>query len=427
MYNIPCHSIIPSQLNSVKSKTIPQSVWFYTPQTSSLLSILTVPLQFCVLLASLSPLVAWGSTCSPIRLYRWSSTSRMAHPYTQSQEGLLCLPAQSQEPGRDSRKLVITWGELDRAIEGHQPSSGTGICSFVQGKTRRVLSEPYRMTLSRLLVCMFMTKLSETDSMRTSSSTTCANNTAPCGSIGIRERTTRVGRSAIGTPFSFQVRSGSHWARATGMKVWRCCGEHNTACNIIQQDRFGDGPVMVWRDVLGGWHRPPCHSQSYPVPIVRSGFLLQDNACPHVDRVRMQLLDEQSINAIDWPFCSPDLNLIEQLWDVMHQCIRCRRVPPQTVKELSDPLIKVWGEIPQDTIRWLIRSRPICFLGLVQVRGGLTNYWITLWVGSVCDFNFLLRFLVRFWIQPSVGWGLGKASNLNNSFIEIWCVFKVYS
>ncbi len=33
-------------------------------------------------------------------------------------EGLLCLPAQSQEHGGDSRRQAVTLGELDRAIEG---------------------------------------------------------------------------------------------------------------------------------------------------------------------------------------------------------------------------------------------------------------------------------------------------------------------
>ena len=132
-------------------------------------------LEFCVLLVSL--LEAWGSTCSPIRLHRGSSSSRRTHPYVQSQEGLLCLPAQSQEHGGDTRRPAFTQGELDRAVEGHQPSSRTSICSFVRGGKGGALPEPHKMTSSRLLVshkmtssrllvCTFLTKLSETDSMR---------------------------------------------------------------------------------------------------------------------------------------------------------------------------------------------------------------------------------------------------------------------
>ena len=40
----------------------------------------------------------------------------------------------------------------------------------------------------------------------------------------------------------------------------------------------------------------------------------------------------------------------------MFQSIRRRQVAPQTVQELSDALVQIWVEMPQDTIRRLIRS-----------------------------------------------------------------------
>ena len=104
-------------------------------------------------------------------------------------------------------------------------------------------------------------------------------------------------------------------------------------------------------------------------PIVRlytgavgPGFLLvQDIARPHV--VCRQFLDDEGTDTIDWPSRSPDLNPIENHWDVMYQCIRRCQVAPQTVQEVTDALIQVWEEIPQDTIRRLIRSMPRRLLG----------------------------------------------------------------
>ena len=64
------------------------------------------------------------------------------------------------------RRPAVTQGELDRAVEEHQPSSRTVICSLERGGTGGALPEPNKMTSSKLLVCMFLTKLSETDSMR---------------------------------------------------------------------------------------------------------------------------------------------------------------------------------------------------------------------------------------------------------------------
>lgn len=59
--------------------------------------------------------------------------------------------------GGDTRRPAVTRGELDGDVEEHQPSSKTCICSFVCGGTGGALPESYRMTSSRLLVCMSAT------------------------------------------------------------------------------------------------------------------------------------------------------------------------------------------------------------------------------------------------------------------------------
>ncbi|KAI3352648.1 hypothetical protein L3Q82_019292, partial [Scortum barcoo] len=104
-------------------------------------------------------------------------------------------------------------------------------------------------------------------------------------------------------------------------RVWRRRGERSAACNI------GSGSVMVWGGIsLGG--RTALHvlargsltairyRDEILRPLVRPyagavgpGFLLmQDNARPHVVGVCQQFLQDEGIDAMDWPARSPDLN-----------------------------------------------------------------------------------------------------------------------
>uniref|UniRef100_A0AAR2J8C0 Amine oxidase n=1 Tax=Pygocentrus nattereri TaxID=42514 RepID=A0AAR2J8C0_PYGNA len=92
---------------------------------------------------------------------------------------------------------------------------------------------------------------------------------------------------------------------------------------------------------------------------VGPGFLLmQDNARPHVAGVCQQFLQDEGIEAMDRPARSPDLNPTEHIWDIISRSIHQCHVAPQTVQELADALVQVWEEIPQETIRHLIRSMP---------------------------------------------------------------------
>ncbi|KAI3363866.1 hypothetical protein L3Q82_001217 [Scortum barcoo] len=143
-------------------------------------------------------------------------------------------------------------------------------------------------------------------------------------------------------------------------RVWRRRGERSAACNILQHDRFGSGSVMVWGGIsLGG--RTALHvlargsltairyRDEILRPLVRPyagavgpGFLLmQDNARPHVAGVCQQFLQDEGIDAMDWPARSPDLNPIEHIWDIMSRSIHQRHVAPQTVQELADALVQV--------------------------------------------------------------------------------------
>ncbi len=83
-----------------------------------------------------------------------------------------------------------------------------------------------------------------------------------------------------------------------------------------------------------------------------------------------QFLEDEEIDTIEWLPRSPDLNPTEHLWDIMFRSIQWQQVAPQSVKELSDTLVQIWEEIPQDIILRLIRSMPRRCQACIQALGG---------------------------------------------------------
>lgn len=101
---------------------------------------------------------------------------------------------------------------------------------------------------------------------------------------------------------------------------------------LLQHDRFGSGSVMLWdgfslgdRTTLHVLARGSLTAIRYRDEILRPlvnpyasavgpGFLLmQDKARPHVAGACQQFLQDEGIDAMDWPAHSPDLNPIEYI------------------------------------------------------------------------------------------------------------------
>ncbi|KAL0156884.1 hypothetical protein M9458_048130, partial [Cirrhinus mrigala] len=113
-------------------------------------------------------------------------------------------------------------------------------------------------------------------------------------------------------------------------RVWRRRGERSAACNILQHDRFGSGSVMVW----GGISLEGCTA----LHVLTRGSL---TAIRYRDEIlRPLFLQDEGIDAMDWPARSPDLNPIEHIWDIMSRSIHQRHVAPQAVQELADALVQ---------------------------------------------------------------------------------------
>ena len=63
-------------------------------------------------------------------------------------------------------------------------------------------------------------------------------------------------------------------------------------------------------------------------------ILMDDNARPHRARVVEMYLQQKTIVRMDCPACSPDLNPIEHVWNMLQVAILRRPVQPTTLMEL---------------------------------------------------------------------------------------------
>lgn len=181
--------------------------------------------------------------------------------------------------------------------------------------------------------------------------------------------------------------------RADGRdRVYRRPGERFAEACVRQVNRWGGPSVMVWAAISAN-HRSELvfiqgnlNGLRYRDEILRpvvlpfleqvgAGALFQhDNARPHVARVCANFLEENDVHVLPWPALSPDLNPIENVWDLLSLRIRRREHPPETQQQLRAALVEEWAAIPQDQLRRYCRSMRRRIGTVLDVNGGHVNY-----------------------------------------------------
>ncbi|GFX22174.1 transposable element Tc1 transposase [Trichonephila clavipes] len=129
-------------------------------------------------------------------------------------------------------------------------------------------------------------------------------------------------------------------------------------------------PVLVWRD--RGTRNNPAFVRERS-QYRRAGWM-DDNARPHRARLVENMLEAETIQRMEWPACSPDLNPIEHVWDILGRLIAAQLRPPATVRDLEIALLEEWNSIPQSLIDNLIASMENRCAAVLAVRGDHTPY-----------------------------------------------------
>ncbi|GFW10566.1 transposable element Tcb2 transposase [Trichonephila clavipes] len=175
--------------------------------------------------------------------------------------------------------------------------------------------------------------------------------------------------------------------------VWRDRGTRNNPAFVRERSQYRRAGWMVWGGIsIGG--RTDLHiirngtltGRRYADEMLRphvipyagaigDSFVFQDdNARPHRARLVENILETETIQRMEWPVYSPDLNPIEHVWDMLGLRIAARPRPPATVRDLEIALLEEWNSIPQSLIDNHIATMANKCAAVLAVRGDHTPY-----------------------------------------------------
>lgn len=107
----------------------------------------------------------------------------------------------------------------------------------------------------------------------------------------------------------------------------------------------------------------------------QNNFVFQDDNAPaHRARVVSDFLEEQDVEHMIWPACSPDMNPIEHLWAELTRILTNLHPQPTNVAELRQAVTDAWELIPLNMLRTLAEGMPRRVEALQAARGGHTRY-----------------------------------------------------
>lgn len=195
-------------------------------------------------------------------------------------------------------------------------------------------------------------------------------------------------------PLSFWARvlwsDESKFCRFSALRrrVWRVPGSALSSRNINGAVKHNGGNVMVWgcfaASGVGVLEHVDCRmdAERYISILERNlvaakralrlprNFIFQhDNDPKHTAGKTKAWLAASGLRVLRWPACSPDLNPIEHLWELLD---RRRKDAPEL--PLLERLQYAWSTISRDECKKLVESVPRRLRAVVEARGGHTRY-----------------------------------------------------
>ena len=100
----------------------------------------------------------------------------------------------------------------------------------------------------------------------------------------------------------------------------------------------------------------------------------QDNDPKHTSKLAKNWFKTKRICLLPWAPSSPDMSIIEHVWDQLDALICACDPLPRNKDEMWAALQEEWENFPQAALDKLYESMPHRIAALVEARGGHTKY-----------------------------------------------------
>ncbi|KAI2648680.1 Transposable element Tcb1 transposase [Labeo rohita] len=164
-----------------------------------------------------------------------------------------------------------------------------------------------------------------------------------------------------------------------GARVWRKTGEREMPKCLKSSVKYPQS-VMVWGAMSAAVNASSYQEtwEHFMLPSAEKlygdeDFIFQHDLAPaHSAKTTGKWFTDHGITVLNWPANSPDLNPIENLWDIVKRKLRDAR--PNTLDELKAAIEASWASITPQQCHRLIASMPRRIEAVISAKGFPTKY-----------------------------------------------------